>query len=216
MKSILIIGVGRFGKHLASYFTELGNEVMVVDQDESEVKELSSVVTSVQVGDCKDPEVVKSLGVNNFDYCFVCIGADFQSSLEITSLLKENGAKYVISKAERDVHAKFLLRNGADEVVYPERDIARKVSRRFSVRNVFDYMEITPEYAVFEIPTPSSWIGKSPSELAIRAKYGFNIVATKEDNRVVPLTNPNHLFKENESLLIIGLQKELIKTLDRL
>ncbi len=216
MKSILIIGIGRFGKHLATYFSELGNEVMVVDQDEETVQDMASVVTTTHVGDCKDEEVVKLLGVNNFDLCFVCIGDDFQSSLEVTSLLKENGAKYVISKAERDVHAKFLLRNGADEVIYPERDMARKTSRRFSARNVFDYMEITPEYAVFEIPTPASWVGKSPSELAIRARYDINIVATKEDNRVTPMTNPARLFRQEEHLLVIGLQKDLIRTLDRL
>lgn len=216
MKSILIIGAGRFGKYLAGYFSELGNEVMVVDQGEEAVRELSNAVTTVHIGDCQNPDVIKSLGVNNFDYCFVCIGGDFQSSLEVTSLLKENGAKYVVSKAERELHAKFLLRNGADEVVYPERDIARKVSRRFSVQNVFDYIEITPEYAVFEIPTPPSWVGKTPSELAIRAKYGINIVATKKGKEVTPLNNPNHPFREDERLFVIGLQKELTKTLNKL
>ena len=216
MKSILIIGIGRFGKHLATYFSELGNEVMVVDQDEAAVEDLASIVTTTHIGDCKDPEVIRMLGVNNFDLCFVCIGDDFQSSLEITSLLKEHEAKYVVSKAERDVHAKFLLRNGADEVIYPERDMARKTSRRFSARNVFDYMEITPEYAVFEIPVPASWAGKSPGELAIRARYNINVVATKTDSRVIPLTNPNRPFHPDEHLLVIGLQKDLIKTLDRL
>ena len=216
MKSILIIGIGRFGKHLATYFSELGNEVMVVDQDEEAVGGMASIVTTTHIGDCKAPEVIKMLGVNNFDLCFVCIGDDFQSSLEVTSLLKENGAKYVISKAERDVHAKFLLRNGADEVIYPERDMARTTSRRFSAHNVFDYMEITPEYALFEIPTPASWVGKSPSELAIRAHYDINIIATKEDNRITPVTNPSRLFRQGEQLLVLGQQKVMIKTLDRL
>ncbi len=216
MKSILIIGIGRFGKHLATYFSELGNEVMVVDQDERAVEDLASVVTTTHVGDCKDIEVVRMLGINNFDLCFVCIGDDFQSSLEVTSLLKESGAKYVISKAERDVHAKFLLRNGADEVIYPERDMARKTARRFSARNTFDYLEITPEYAVFEIAVPAAWVGRSPGELAIRTRYDINVIATKEDNRVTPLTNPNRPFRHDEHLLIIGVQKDLIKTLDRL
>ena len=216
MKSILIIGIGRFGKHLATYFPELGNEVMVVDQDEAAVEDLASIVTTTHIGNCKDPEVIRMLGVNNFDLCFVCIGEDFQSSLEVTSLLKEHGAKYVISKAQCDVHAKFLLRNGADEVIYPERDMARKTSRRFSARNVFNYTEINSEYAVIEINTPASWVGKSPSELAIRARYDVNIIATKEDNRVTPLTNPNRLFRKEEHLLLIGQQKELIKSLDKL
>ncbi len=216
MKSILIVGIGRFGKHLATSFAELGNEVMVVDQDDEAVAGLAPLVTATQIGDCKDEEVVKSLGVNNFDLCFVCIAGDFQSSLEVTSLLKENGAKYVVSKAERDIHAKFLLRNGADEVIYPERDMARKTSRRFSARNAFDYMELTPEYAVFEIATPESWAGRTVRDLAVRTRYGFNIIATKVSGKVIPLTNPDHVFKQEEHLVVTGSQKEVVRALERL
>ena len=124
MKSVLIIGMGKFGHHLCNDLVALGNDVMVIDRYEENVTDLISKVTNVQIGDCTEPQVVKSLGVGNFDIVFVCIGTNFQSSLEITSLVKEMGAKYVISKANRDVHSKFLLRNGADEVIYPDRDIA--------------------------------------------------------------------------------------------
>ena len=160
MKSVLIVGIGRFGRHLAKKFVELGNEVMIVDNDEEKISELIPIVTTAQIGDCTNEEVLRSLGVRNFDICFVCIGNNFQSSLEVTSLLKELGAKHVISKANREIHAKFLLRNGADEVVYPEKDLAEKTATKYSANNVFDYIELTDEYSIFEIPPMKSWIGK--------------------------------------------------------
>ena len=138
MKSILIIGLGRFGTHLCQDLAKLDNEIMIVDKDEASLEDLLPLVVSAKIGDCTNEKVLKSLGVGNFDYCFVCIGENFQSSLEITSLLKDLGAKYVVSKANRDIHAKFLLRNGADEVIYPDRDIAEKVAVRFSANQVFD------------------------------------------------------------------------------
>lgn len=128
MRSMLVIGIGRFGKHLAAKLAELGNEVMVVDQDEERVGGILDAVTTAQIGDCMDEAVLRSLGVRNFDVCFVCIGNNFQSSLEITSLLKELGAKHVVSKTDREIHAKFLLRNGADEVIFPERDMAQRAA----------------------------------------------------------------------------------------
>lgn len=142
MKSILIIGLGRFGSHLCRNLSELDNEIMIVDQDESKLEDLLPYVVDAKIGDCTNEKVLKSLGASNFDLCFVCIGNTFQSSLEITSLLKDLGAKYVVSKANRDIHAKFLLRNGADEVIYPDRDIAEKVAVRFSANQVFDYVEL--------------------------------------------------------------------------
>ena len=161
MKSVLIIGMGRFGHHLCMNMLNLKNEVMIVDIDEKKMEDLVPDVTSAKIGDCTNEEVLKSFGVGNFDLCFVCIGTNFQSSLEITSLLKELGAKHVISKANRDVHAKFLLRNGADEVIYPDRDIAERMAVRYSANHVFDYIELTDEYSIYEIPPVERWIGKS-------------------------------------------------------
>ena len=127
MKSFLIIGLGRFGTHLCKDLSKLDNEIMVVDENEAVMEDVLSFVTSAKIGDCTNEKVLATLGVGNFDVCFVCIGSNFQSSLEITSLLKEMGARYVVSKANRDIHAKFLLRNGADEVIYPDRDIAAEI-----------------------------------------------------------------------------------------
>ncbi len=161
MKTVLIIGLGRFGRHLATRMAKLGNEVMVVDQDAEVVEKLLPIVTDGKIGDCTDEEVLRSLGVNNYDICFVCTGSSFQSSLEITDQLKVLGAKKVISKADRDIQAKFLLKNGADEVVYPNRDIAEKMAVRCSMNNVFDYVELSQGYSIYEIPPLPKWVGRT-------------------------------------------------------
>ena len=148
MKTVLIIGMGRFGHHLANNMISLGNEVMIVDKDESRLEDLTKLISNIKIGDCTNVDVLQSFGVANFDICFVCIGTNFQSSLEITSLLKELGAKYVISQATRDIHAKFLLKNGADEVIYPNRDSAEKLAVRVSNDNLYDYVELDNEYSI--------------------------------------------------------------------
>lgn len=203
-KSVLVIGIGRFGKHLALRFAELGDEVMVVDQEEEPVNALAPYVTAAQIGDCKDELVLASLGVGNFDLCFVCISSDFQSSLEVTSLLKELGARHVVAKADRDIHTKFLLKCGADEVICPERDMARRAAVRYSAQNAFDYVELTPEYGISEIQTPEEWVGRSVRQLAVRTRYHLNIIAVKQNGRIEPLDSAEHVFHRDEHLIIAG------------
>ena len=215
MRSMLVIGIGRFGKHLAMKLAELGNEVMVVDKQEACVNGLLDMVTTAQIGDCMDEAVLRSLGVGNFDVCFVCISSNFQSSLEITSLLKEMGAKHVVSKADRDIHAKFLLRNGADEVIYPERDMAQRAAVRFSAKNAFDYIELTPEYSIFEIQTPAEWVGKTIRDVAVRSRFNINVIAVKEGKSVKPLTDAGHMFQREEHLIIAGSKQDSIRLLDK-
>ncbi|MDF2532471.1 MAG: TrkA-N domain protein [Clostridia bacterium] len=214
-KSVLIIGIGRFGGYLASKFVELGNEVMVVDQSEAKINDLLSKVTSAQIGDCTNVEVLRSLGVSNFDICFVCIGSSFQASIEITSQLKDLGASYVIAKANRDLHEKFLLRNGADEVVYPEKESANKTAMRLSASNVFDYIELTPEYCILEIPPLASWFGKTISQVGVRSGYKINILATKLDDQVFPLPGANHVFKNEEHLIVAGNRIDIMELLKK-
>lgn len=205
MKSVLIIGLGRFGHHLCKNMAELGNEVMIIDSDEKAVEDLAPIATSVLIGDCTNPEVLKNLGVGNYDICFVCIGSNFQSSLEITSQLKELGAKYVVSKATRDIQAKFLLRNGADEVVYPDRDIAEKAAKRFTANNVFDYIELSRDYSVYEIPPLKNWVGKSIIESNIRPKYHISILGVKHvDGGVTMLPSADYIIQDSDHLMIIG------------
>ncbi len=216
MKSILIIGLGRFGQHLCKKMVELKNEVMVIDIKEENVEAMMPFVTNAQIGDCTKIEVLKSIGVNNFDICFVCIGTNFQSSLEITSLLKENGAKYVVSKATRDIQAKFLLRNGADEVIYPDRDIAEKVAVRHSANHVFDYIEVNDEYSIFEIPVATEWVGKTIKEVNFRAKYKISILGIKtgENTKLLPMAD--HEFDDKEHLMVIGRIEDVERLLKKL
>ncbi len=210
MKSILIIGLGRFGSYLCQKFSELGNEIMIVDQNEELLEPLLPYVTGAKIGDCTKETVLRSLGVSNFDVCFVCIGTNFQSSLEITSQLKEMGAKKVVSKATRKLQAKFLLRNGADHVIYPERDIAEKCAVQYSSDNVFDYFELADDFSLYEITPLASWIGKTITQLDFRNKYHVNIVAIK-NGKDTTMPTGNYCFQGNEHLMVIGHDSDLEK-----
>ena len=216
MKSILIIGLGRFGTHLCQDLSNLDNEIMIVDQDEEKLEDLLPHVVSATIGDCTNEKVLKSLGVGNFDICFVCIGNNFQSSLEITSQLKELGAKYVVSKANRDIHAKFLLRNGADEVIYPDRDIAEKVAVRFSANQVFDYVELDNGYSIYEIAPLPEWIGHSIKDVDVRAHYNTNIIGITTDGSMKLTPGPDYIFEKNEHLMVIGHQRDIEKIIKKL
>ncbi len=211
MKSVLIIGMGAFGRHLAVKMTELKNDVMIVDKDAAIIDEMSSMVADAQIGDCTKEDVLRALGVGNFDVCFVTIGDTFQSSLEITSLLKDLGAKYVISKASRDIQAKFLLRNGADEVVYPDRDMADKLAVRCSANNVLDYFSLTDEFSIFEIPAMQSWIGRSIVEVNIRKKYHINILLVKNGSSIMTMPRADYVFKEDDKIIVIGKADEILR-----
>lgn len=215
MKSILIVGLGRFGQHLCRRMVELGNEVMVIDIDEECVEEMLPVATNAQIGDCTKLEVLKSLGISNFDICFVCIGTNFQNSLEVTSLLKENGAKYVVSKATRAIHEKFLLRNGADEVVYPERDMARDYAVRYSADHVFDYIGVDDEHSIYEIPVAAEWVGKTLKGLDFRDTYKVNILGIKKGEETTILPVADHKFDKEEHLMIIGRTEHVEKLLEK-
>ena len=211
MKSILIIGLGRFGTYMAKKFTELGNHVMVVDTNEEKINELLPYVTSAQIGDASKTSFLEGLGVDNFDLCVVSMGENFQSSLEITSLLKEAGAKYVLSRAATEIQAKFLLRNGADEVVFTEKEMAERLAVKFSAHNIFDYIQLTTEYAIYEIPTPKSWEGKTIRDKGVRAKYNLNILAVKQSGTLVPLPDADHVFNSSERLIVMCRKSDIEK-----
>ena len=214
MKSVLLIGLGRFGRHMARKLQELDHEVLAIDDNEERVNEALSIVTNAQIGDATNEEFVKSLGVRNFDLCVVAIGDDFQSSLETTALLKENGAKFVLARASREVHAKFLLRNGADDVVYPESQMAEWAAVRYSSDHIFDYIELTEDYSIFETAVPVSWVGKTVVELAVRQKYRINILAIRRDGKVEPMPGPNHRFLLDETMFILGDNRDVQKFLN--
>ena len=208
-KNVLLIGLGRFGKHMAMDLNRLGHEVMAVDLNEDRVNEILPYVTNAQIGDSTNEEFLESLGIGNYDLCVVAIGNNFQNSLETTSLLKDMGARLVVSRAERDVQAKFLLRNGADKVVYPERQMAKWAAIRFTADHILDFIEVDDTHAIFEVEMPRQWVGKTVGQLNIRQKYNINIVAIKRDENINMSISSETTLKEGETLLVIGEYKTL-------
>ena len=211
MKSILLIGLGRFGKHIAMKLHELNHEVMAIDKQEERVEDVLPYVTNAQIGDSMNEAFLRSLGVGNYDVCIVAIGNDFQSSLETTSLLKELGAKMVVSRAARDVHAKFLLRNGADEIVYPEKQLATWTAIRYSSDHILDYIELDDDCAIFEIAVPEAWVGKTVGEMNIRRKYNINIMALKKGGKLELTITPDTRFTDGEAMLVLGNNRDMQK-----
>ena len=211
MKNILLIGTGRFGRHIAVQLSQLGHQVMAVDTNEERISDVLPYVTNAQIGDSTNAEFLRSLGIGNFDVCIVTISGNFQNSLETTSLLKELGAKCVVSRAERDVQEKFLLRNGADEVVYPEKQVANWAAIRYTADHIRDYIEVDEAHAIFEVEVPEGWIGKTVGELDIRRKYSINIMATKENGKINMAVSPETVLTNKTTLLVLGAYKELQK-----
>ena len=211
MKSILLIGLGRFGKNIAMNLSQLGCQVLAVDHVEERVNEVLPYVTNAQIGDSTSEEFLKSLGVRNFDACIVAIGNDFQSSLETASLLKELGAKLVVARAARDVQEKFLLRNGADEVVYPEKQLAKWTAIRCSADHILDYMELDEEHAMFEVTVPEEWAGRTIGQIDIRRRFHINIMGVKKGGKLELTLSPDSLLGAGETMLVLGKNKDLQK-----
>lgn len=204
MKNILLIGTGRFGRHIAVQLSQLGHQVMAVDTNEERISDVLPYVTNAQIGDSTNAEFLRSLGIGNFDVCIVTISDNFQNSLETTSLLKELGAKCVVSRAERDVQAKFLLRNGADHIVYPEKQVAKWAAIRYTADHIFDYIEIDEQHAIFEVEVPKSWVGKSIGELNIRRKFGINILGIKHSGKTDVSITPDTVLSGETTILALG------------
>jgi len=211
MQSVLVIGMGRFGRHLAHKMQDLGNEVMVIDKCGEQIEPYAQTFTDAQIGDCTKESVVRALGVENFDICFVTIGEDFQSSLVITSHLKTAGAKHIVAKANQDVQADLLYKIGADEVVYPEREMAEKVAVRYNAKNIFDYIPLTAEYSIYEIPILPAWVGHTIMDLNIRRKYRINIVAVKGESGLSPIPGPDYVFADGDHIVVIGKSDDVFK-----
>lgn len=209
MKSILIIGLGRFGRHMAQKFMENGHEVMAVDIKEERADDAVGEIQQILIGDATEERFMESLGVRNFDLAVIAIGENFQTVLEITVLLKDLGCKFIIARATRDVHKKLLLRNGADHVVYAEREVAERLAIKFGADNIFDYVELTPDIGIYEIAVPQKWKGKSMIELAIRTKYHVSVMATKKQGKIFPLPHPAHVFEEDESVMVMGTMDDI-------
>ena len=211
MKNILLIGTGRFGRHIAVQLSQLGHQVMAVDTNEERISDVLPYVTNAQIGDSTNAEFLRSLGIGNFDVCIVTISGNFQNSLETTSLLKELGAKCVVSRAERDVQAKFLLRNGADHVVYPEKQVAKWAAIRYTADHIFDYIEIDEQHAIFEVEVPESWVGRSIGALDVRRRFGINILGIKRAGKTDVSVTSETVLAKDETILALGEYKAMQK-----
>lgn len=210
MISVLIIGLGRFGRHMAIKFQEQGNDVMAVEKDEARADEMAPVIQNIQIGDATNEDFLQSLGVGNYDVCVVGIGESFQTALEITVHLKDLGAKYVVARATRDIYKKLLLRNGADHVVYAEREVAERLAVRYgTARGIFDYVELTPEYGIYEIELPHGWAGHSILERQVRTRHNINILAIRHGRKRSPCPGPEHVFTEGETLMVMGSERDI-------
>ena len=211
MKNILLIGTGRFGRHIAVQLSQLEHQVMAVDINEERINDVLPYVTNALIGDSTNVEFLRSFGIRNFDVCIVTISSNFQNSLETTSLLKELGAKCVVSRAERDVQAKFLLRNGADHVVYPEKQVAKWAAIRYTADHIFDYIEVDEQHAIFEVQVPAAWVGKSIGELDVRRKFGINILGIKRSGKTDVSITPDTVLSSDITILALGKYKALQK-----
>ena len=211
MKNVLLIGLGVFGRTVAEELNKLGHQVMAIDKDEACVNEVLDFVTNAQIGDSTNKEFLKSLGVDNYDVCIVTIKQNFQSSLETTALLKDMGAKLVVSRAANEFHSKFLLRNGADKVVFPEKQMAKLTAVRYTADHMFDYVQLDENVSLFELDVPKNWIGKTIAEIDVRKKYNINIIGTMVDGKVSATIGPDVVFTAEHHILVMGSYKDVQK-----
>lgn len=211
MKSVLLIGLGRFGKFIAMKLNSMGHQIMAVDTNEERVNSVLPYVTNAQIGDSTNEAFLSSLGISNYDACIVAIGDNFQNSLETAYLLKELGAKKVIARASREIQEKFLLHNGADEVVYPEKQLASWTAIRCSSEHILEYIELDDEYAIFELAAPMEWVGKTIVQLDIRKRFGINVLGIRENGRLNMSITPDTMLCYNTSLLVLGHEKAVHK-----
>lgn len=211
MKSVLLIGLGRFGRHAALTLEKFNHQVMVVDKVEERVDAVLDHVTNGLIGDSTNEDFLRSLGIGNYDLCIVAIGDNFQSSLETTSLIKELGAKKVVSRASSDVHAKFLLNNGADDVVYPEQQQARWAAIRYTADHISNYVELDKEFAIFEVAIPEDWIGSTVGELDLRKKYGINILGFKKNGKLDMSVGAETKVENGTTMMVLGKASDMQK-----
>ena len=204
MKQFIVLGLGRFGSAVATTLIELGHEVLGVDNDEERVNDLKDKITQAVQADITEERVLKELGVKNFDAAIVSIGTDLEASILVTMMLKEMGLKYIIAKAQNNLHAKVLKKIGVDKVVFPERDMGARIARRLITQNIKDYVELEPDYNIMEIEALPEFLDKSLSELDLRNKYGINVLAIKRDNSFNISPQAKDIIKKDDLLIVIG------------
>ena len=204
MNSFVVIGLGLFGSSVARQLCALGAEVLAIDIHPEHVQQISSDVTSAVVADARDADVLRALGAHECDGAVVAIGDDLAGSVLATMNLKELGVKHIVCKAHDEVHRKVLQKLGADKVVIPEKEVADKLARSLTSHNVLDFIELSSDYGIVEIPAPKSWVGKNLKELDVRAKLGVNIIAIQRHGKVSVSPRAEFLIEKNDILVVLG------------
>lgn len=210
MKSILLIGMGKFGQLLGENLLEMGDEVMIVDRDEDTINMLSPKYAEALIANCTNEDSLRALDIPSFDVCVVSMGEDFQASLEITSILKDLGGRYIVARADTDIQRKFLLRAGADEVVYPNRDIAEKLAVKLNTEKVYDYFELDAEYSIFEIAVPVKWAQKTILDVNPRS-HGLNVLTIKKGSKTLASPGADYMFEDGDHMVVFGATDQIIK-----
>ncbi|SFC03668.1 trk system potassium uptake protein TrkA [Bacillus sp. OV322] len=208
-KEFAVIGLGRFGGSIVRALAEEGMEVLAIDTNEERVNEFALVASHAVIGDSTDENVLKSLGIRNFDHVIVAIGDNIQSSILTTLMLKEMGVENITVKAQNDYHERVLLKIGADRVVHPERDMGRRIAHNIVSNNVLDYLELSDEHSIAEIAASSKMTGKSVIDLDIRAKFGINIVAIKRGKEIIVSPLATDIFQNGDILIVIGADDDI-------
>lgn len=211
MKNILILGIGRFGFHVAKELSKLNAQILAVDVDEYPLQRVSEYVSKTIIGNSADLEFLKTIGVNNFDECIVTIGDDFQASIETVINLKELGAKKITARASKESQYSILTKIGADFIVYPEKQLAKWTALHCGTDSVYDYMELDNDYGIYEVHIPKEWAGKTLAELDLRKKYKINIIGVKINNEIKMILGPNFVLKEEEGIIIIAKDEDINK-----
>ena len=204
MKSYLVIGLGLFGQSVARQLCALGAEVLAIDKNSDFVQQVANDVTHAVVGDAQDKEVLRALGVQDFDCAIIAIGDDLAASVLITMNLQELNVPYLVCKAHDDTHAKVLHRLGVHKVVIPEQEYAQRLGRSLYSHNVLDYIELSEECGILEVPAPRAWIGKTLKELNVRAKMGVNIIAVESDKKTNVAPGADYLIRTGDILVVLG------------
>lgn len=203
-KSVLLIGVGRFGYHIAKELSTLDVELFAIDSDEDKLKAVSEYASKTLIGDGSKLEFLRNIGVNNFDECIVAIGDDFQGSLETVLNLKELHAKKITARASKETQKKLLAKIGADFIVYPEEQLAKWTALRCGTNSIYDFMDLDDGYGIFEIDVPKDWVGKTLASLDLRKRHNISIIGVKVKNKIKVVLGPNFELRENENLLVIA------------
>lgn len=211
MKQYVVIGCGRFGGSVARTLYNMGHDVLAIDSSGETIQYISEEVTHAIQADATDESVLKSLGIRNFDVAIITIGSNIQASVMTTLMVKELGVKYVVAKANNEIHAKLLFKIGADRVVFPERDMGIRVAHNLVSSNILDYIELAPEYSIMEITAPSEWTGKTLLDLNIRSKYGINVMAIKHDSQINISPVAADYIRDGDILVVVGRNKDLEK-----